>query len=447
MFYDCGKFIWSSSDSLNNTINIVTESSDINNAFQPKAIRFYWFGQSVSQVSSDFPTFTNQDINRGVGFAVSDASRACVAAYSKNAAAVSACSSAWSNTSCVILLDSTPAIIGKLDINSINPDGFTLIVDQALSSGSYTIYWQAWGGADITNVTIGEIAEPAATGTISYAASGFTARDSTYSQCVMLTGVHTTNVSDSPQLTDSGLYAGFGTTIGANSIVCTGNSLRNSTVSNTDGAINNSYVIHLVSNNSVLARAWLIISSSPIDDVFYIRWFTRSQTDRRSIYMAIKGGKWQNGIVSINGNILNSTVKITTPFNVHGANLFGRQSLVNDIILDEDKFSVGQVKLFTNNQSIKIFQDSIFAWDRNSLADTNIVSGDIFTPTGVNYALIYATSSGVLQNAYSVTNIGPNLLEITTAAGGSGISNETIGYLVFGDKQMPTSTVGHPFLL
>ena len=148
-----GAIQWLTSDALNAT-KVVTGLG-----FQPKAIRFYWMGlQSATDAGSAVISE-----RRGIGFCSNATTRRSVGTFSADNSAAADCGSVAANDCVCITVNGTGAIDGKLDISSMDPDGFTLIVDD-VTPANITIFYEAWGLDDIQQVTIGDIAEPPATG-------------------------------------------------------------------------------------------------------------------------------------------------------------------------------------------------------------------------------------------------------------------------------------------
>lgn len=457
LYFDAGNFDFTALSALNDTITINTYYGgggglEDPRPFEPKAIRFVWMSpteQNIPPFSSPYFA-TNENMYRGIGFASSDTNRACVTTYSGDAQATTDTGSAWSNTSCIMIIDGAGNIIGKLDISSINSDGFTLIVDQAITNGrDYSIFWEAWGGSDITNVNIGAIAEPAANGNQSYAASGFIASPPKKDQCVMLAGVQTVNATDVVHQQDSGLYIGFASsTSTANNIVLVGNSDDASGTTDTDGYnYTGECLAHIiVGGGATNARATL---SAYGTDTFTLNWLGRGLTNRRSIYMAIKGGQWQAGSVTIAGNVANSTTTISgLPYMIRGGLFIGSETIASNANTSrtEDKMSIGRFKTAGSDISLSVpfLQSASFIHDRNNLADSDIVTGRTNGLMEGRFVLFYGNGTTGTETTYQVNQVGANYVQISGALAG-GVANEWIGYLVFGDNSRLISA-GHPFI-
>lgn len=454
LYFDQGSFDFSAGLALNDTITFNTYHYSTSDpmTFEPKAIRFVWMSPSEQNIPPfTSPYFaTNENMYRGIGFASSATNRACVTTYSGNALATTDTGSAWSNTSCIMIIDGAGNIIGKVDISSINSDGFTLIVDQAITSGrNYAIYWEAWGGSDITNVNIGAIAEPAAIGNQSYAASGFVASSPKKDQCVMLAGVQTVNATDVVHQQDSGLYIGFASsTSTTNNIVLVGNSDDASGTTDTDGYNYTGECLAniIVAGGATNSRATLSAYGA---NIFTLNWLEIGLANRRSIYMAIKGGEWQAGSITIAGNVANSTATISDlPYNVRGGLLMGSETAVStvDTSRTEDKMSIGRFKTGGSDPSLNIpfLQSASFIHDRNNLADSSIITGRTNGFVENRFVLFYGNGTTGVESTYQVNQAGANYIQISGALAG-GVANEWIGYLVFGDNSRLISA-GHPFI-
>lgn len=429
LYFSHGAVQWLTSQVLNTTIAVTGLG------FSPKAIRFYWVG-----LQSNSPTAANSQAvseRRGIGFASSATSRHAVGTFSADNSGNADCGSAWISDGCVVTVDGTGLIDGRLDISSIDADGFTLIVDD-VAIANITVYWEAWGGPDITNVTIGAIAEPAATGTQNYTATGFVAVPGIPDQCVMFAGVQTVNASGTGQAQDSGLHVGFATSDRNGSpsqITLCGNSDDGSATMDTDGYNYTGQCISMIviAGGNPDARATLTTFGT---DQFTLNWIARATTNRRSIYMAIKGGQWEANSTTIAGNTLNSTTTIgDKPFNLRGVSLIGamktQSTISTSTLQDRMGFGSGLSTASRNSAAVN---------DVDNLATSNVA-------TSVNYTqvLVYPSTAGALQTAYDISNLRANSLTLITDTAG-GVANEWIGYLIFGDKKPRTVSIGHPFI-
>lgn len=426
-----GAVQWLTSQVLNTTIPVTGLG------FTPKALRFYWVG-----LQSNSPTNANSaalNEKRGVGFASSATSRASVGTSSLDNAANMDTGSIFTTTAIAITVDNSGVVDGLLDISSFDVDGFTLIVDD-VAVQNITVFWEAWGGDEITNVTIGSIAEPAATGTQNYTATGFVANPSDRSQCVMFAGVQSVNASGTGQAQDSGLHVGFATsTLTANNITVCGNQddasgAGDSHSYNYTGECLSMIIIGGGNNPPANARATLSAFGT---DIFTLNWLARATTNRRSIYMAIKGGQWVAGSTTIAGNTLNSTTTISdVPFKINGVSLIGTMRAISTVgtASVNDRIGFGSGLSTTSRNSAAIL-------DRDATTNTEINLSIYY-----NQVLVYPSIAGALQTAYDISSLSVNSLTLITDTAG-GVASEWVGYLVFGSKRYPqTVSIGHPFI-
>jgi hypothetical protein len=252
----------------------------------------------------------------------------------------------------------------------------------------------------------------------------------------MFAGVQSVNATDVGQAQDSGLHAGFSTsTSTANNITVCGNSDDNSATMDTDGYnfTNECISMIVIAGGNPNARATL---SAYGTNQFTLNWLARATTNRRSIYMAIKGGQWQAGSVTIAGNTLNSTSTISAlPFNIKGISLIGAMKTQSTVATStvQDRIGFGSGLSPTSRNSAAVLDENGTA---NSEIDLSIYTTQV---------LVYPSITGTLQTAYDINRIGANEIQLITDTAG-GVASEWIGYLVFGDKKVTAGTIGHPFI-
>lgn len=311
--YAHGAIQWDTTDALN-AIKTVSGLS-----FAPKAIKVWTMGIGSA---TDVSLSTSVHLRYCIGFAVSTSSRRCVAVQDQDAAGTSVCTTGFRNDAIVMTLTSTPAADGLLDVNSFTSDGFTLIVDD-VTPVNITVFWEAWGGDDITVAVTGDIAEPAANGDQDYTVTGFTSNGA--GQVVMFAGCQATAASPTAARNDSSIMHGWatglsGTAPAENNVMLTGADDASGTM---DGSF---YVLDgeciamgvVATPTSVTARASLTQWNT---DGFRLNW-TRAVTNRRYIYLAIKGGQWKAGIAVIDVRTTNATATVSgLPFQPVGISI------------------------------------------------------------------------------------------------------------------------------
>lgn len=427
-----GAVQWLAADVINTVYSITT-------TFSPKAIRLYWVG-----LQSDSPTAANSQAvaeRRGVGFIDTTGLTAhSVGTFSADNSGNADCGSIWSNLFPVITVDGAGTQDGILTFTVSGGQVSLVVQDQA--PVNITVFWEAWGGDDITNVTIGLISEPPAITSINYGATGFLAGAT--DQCVMFAGVQTVNASGVGQQQDSGLQVGFATsTTTANQIVVVGNSDDGSATMDTDGYNYTGQCLSMIviAGGNPNSRATLSAFGT---DQFTINWGARATSNRRNIYMAIKGGGWQAGSYTIAGNTLNATATVSDlPFVPKGVSFIGAmktQSTINTATL-QDRIGFGTALVDPSTRTV-FTRNSAGILDEDATANSEI-------DTSINYAqsLVFPSNAGALQSAYDMSSMGVNSFTVIVDTAG-GVANEWQGYLVFGDQKRPrTVSIGHPFII
>lgn len=138
--------------------------------FQPKAIVFFWGGRTTPGVSI-------ADSFRGMGLGVSASSRrASGVRVDDGDATASSLHDLMFQTAgaCIIAVDNAAGgnTVGRADIQSIDSDGFTLVIDEQFTI-DLLVHYMALGGADLTDTFIGTISEPGSSGDQDVTTVGF----------------------------------------------------------------------------------------------------------------------------------------------------------------------------------------------------------------------------------------------------------------------------------
>ena len=262
----------------------------------------------------------------------------------------------------------------------------------------------------------------------------------------MLAGIQAINNADAIQQQDSGLYMGFATsTSTSNNIVLVGNSDDASSTMDTDGYnyTGQCLAMIVIGGGNPSARASLSAFGA---NAFTLNWLERTTTNRRSIYMAIKGGLWNAGSTTIAGNSINARTTISGfPYRIRGGCFMGamKTQSTQDTSTTQDRISYGS---FRKGIGAEIGADTdyyclyITNTDFNSLANSDTVIG--YGETGT---LAYLDNTASIITRYDIFSAGGNSVTIENVLAG-GVDSEWIGYLIFGDNTNMTS-VGHPFIM
>jgi len=389
-------------------------------SFQPKALRFSWNGlQSATDAAS-----AAVNLQRGGGFAVDTSNRRCVGSFSQDTAATSNCGTVARNDSLACTTDGAAASDGELDINSFTADGFTLIVDDACPA-NLTVFWEAWGGADITVAAVGDIAEPAATGDVDYSVPGFVAGAT--DQVVMLFGVQSTAALNTAASSDSGFMVGYATGAGAQKVVMIGNSDDASTAMDTDFYARGDECLGMIvvaGGTAVDARAALTQFGT---DNFRLNWAARAVTNRRYIFLAIKGGGWRVGDFTIDTTALNNTATVSgLPFAPRGLSVMcgWRAENASNSAGVQDNVNWGCGSSTSSRRAMSVR-------DQNATASSVC---EIFALIEYDEILGEVSSAGAIDTLVDIDAMnsdGFRLIVDDAAASGSAVA--WIGYLAFGD--------------
>src|SRR4030067_182215 len=210
-------------------------------SFQPKAIRFYWQGMASA---TDAVSQTTHE-NRGVGFATPPANRRAVGTHSQDGLTAANCAAVPVDLAVAVVLDNVGSTTGLLDINASNADGYQLIVDFQITA-NLTIFWEAWGGTDISVAEAGHFFSPAAIGNQDYTVSGFVAAAT--DQVVMFAGCWGGVINVANEI-DSCMTVGFASSgSAADNVHITGNSDEASATMDTDGYCKTGECLSFITN-------------------------------------------------------------------------------------------------------------------------------------------------------------------------------------------------------
>lgn len=419
-------------------------SVSLPSGFDPKACRFYWVG-----LQSNSPTAANSQAvaeRRGVGFySIVNSQQSTVGTFSADNSGNADCGSAFVTDRVVVTVNGTGLIDGELQAAyNVGTNTIDLIV-QDTAPANITVFCEIWGGEDIQDVVVSNIAEPAATGNQTYtAAVGFN-EGVKNNQCVMFAGVQSIN-NGTGQAQDSGLHVGFATsTDTTQQITVCGNSDDGSATMDTDGYNYTGECISMIviAGGNPNVRAVLNGIGTGGLNVFQLNWLARATTNRRSIYMTIKGGSWRAGSYTIAGNTLNATTTVSDlSFVPKGISFIGAMKTQSTVATStvQDRIGFGTA-LVDSTVRTTFTRNSAGVLDEDATANSEI-------DTSINYAqsLVFPSNAGALQSAYDMSSMGVNNFTVIVDTAG-GVANEWQGYLAFGDERKPrTISIGHPFI-
>ena len=421
LLYAAGTQQWLSSDAATTVYTI----SGL--AFAPKALRFRWMGLGSA---TDLASSTT-DSRRGEGYAVSTSSRACAVTQDQDATANAVCTTAIASDCCVATVTSTPAFDGKLDIHAFTEDGFQLIVDDA-APVDISVFWEAWGGSDITDASIGSFDEPPpSAGVVAYSTGAGSISGASFRPSVVFFAGTQNSEIDIPSRTDSQLCMGvltYSASGGSSNIVLTGMNDDNSPTMDSFGHGSNLYCLAMIpqgGNTALDLRAEG--DTTPFTSTqFRLNWLERSNKSRKFIFMCIGGGGWRAGELTLDTNTLNATTTVSgLPFVPVGLSTISRYTgqveTGADVAVAADRMTFGCASSTSSRRSMAMESD-------NGTADAAIL-------LRIDYdQLETAIASDVVTvDVDAFTTDGFRL--ITDATNGTnGNAAHWIGYLTFGSN-------------
>lgn len=399
--------------------------------FTPKALRFFCVGlQSGTDAASQTVHW-----RASVGMAVSATNRACMGSQSQDAAGTQVCTTGYRNDAVVVTMTSTPAVDGLLDLSSIDSDGFTLVVDDQVPV-NITVMWEAWGGTDIDDVALIEIAEPAATGSVNYF-TGF--RPSV----VMFAGVQGTAAANTVTRNDAALMVGAASgPLSTQQWVAWANDDDASTTSDTDryGLAGECLSLCAVAGGNPSSRASL---TALRPDGFTLNWIARATSDRRYLAFAIKGGVWHAGSFTIAGNSGSATATVITTtqggqaFQPVGLSLAGVRNTQSSAgtSATEGIIGIGMARTTSSRQAMAV-------WSENAKG----TAAEIDTTLEYDAMLSFPSNAGAADNAIDLNAVNSNGFQAIVDTAGAGVANEWVGYLACGNQTTEPTLAWNNFL-
>jgi hypothetical protein len=255
----------------------------------------------------------------------------------------------------------------------------------------------------------------------------------------MFAGVQSVNAVNTGQGQDSGLCVGFASsTLSTNNVVVVGNSDTGSDATDTDGYCFQGDCLAqiVIAGGNPNARATL---SAWGTDQFTLNWTNRATTNRRNIFLAIKGGSWRASSYTIAGNTLNSTTTVLDLpfFPLRGISLIGRMTAQSTAGTStaQDRIGFGSGRSTASRNSAGVLD--------NNAADPS----EIGTIVRYDSVLSFPTAVGAVQATYDINAFNLNSFQIIVDTAG-GVASEFHGYLAFGDTMYPRiQSVGYPFII
>lgn len=384
--------------------------------FQPSWIRLWTMGIS-SAVDANSGAI---NMRRCGGFAVSTSSRRCIATFETDAAAASDCGVILRDDCCVTVTDGSGAGGGRMDINSFTSDGFTLIVDAQVSA-DITIFWEAGGGSDTTVAFVGSILEPAATGNQDVTATGLVAAAT--DQAVMFFGCQSVTAANTGEAQDDGFMAGYAVDSSQQVVTVTNADDGSGTIDTDHYSASGECIamIPVAGGANTDANATFVQYNT---DGFRLNWTARALTNRRYIFLAIKGGQWACGETTINVQTVNNTATVSgLAFQPVGMSIIAGAAAEEaaGATATQARMSIGCASSTSSRRCMAVVNE-------NGVADVNLQISIEYDEV----VAVMSTAGGVVQaiDLNSFNSDGFQLIVDTADATGS--TTFWMGYLVCG---------------
>lgn len=310
--------------------------------FQPRIVVFAMSGNASA--TNNTGDAGDRHANKLFGVALSATERACVATQTVNDAATMATDHIERTDACVATIThaASAAVDGLADLQSMDADGFTLVIDQQFSTAERVVWW-ALGGAGITDAALVSFTEPGSTGNQGVTGAGF------QPDAVILFGCDSTAANTLAG--DSQLMVGIG--------VAPGGTVAQAVVAGKDDdARGDSVTGHYTRADTILAgfeatgplSAAVAVdaraSLASLDaDGFTLTWAEQTARARRYWALAIKGGTWHVGSTTLpNGLAVGGTHAATgVPFTASSGFLLGANDVESTVDTEtrNDVVSVG----------------------------------------------------------------------------------------------------------
>lgn len=356
-----------------------TTVSVTNVGFLPKFVLFWLSGRTETT-----DTIGRANHQRGFGVAISPTARHAIASQSQDAQATSNCDQADIETRCVITIDTaTGATNGAFDLQSMDADGFTLVVSTQFAS-SVRIHYLAIGGDDFVAATRGLFTETlAAAGTISYASMGGRP------DAVIIMSM---SAGGTPPLnsTSSRVSIGFAAGPGPDNAVWTGGSSNGAATMQSVAYCRSGESLAILDASVATPNSRGLVAGFGVDGIS-VTWNEVASTGRTYLWCALFGGKYHVGSVLTQTDTVTNITATGCGFTPKGA-LFlsaGRAQDAADTATDHDRWSMGAFDSALN-------QGAHATLDEDAVADSEVTTAVEHDNVYINISLT-STIDGLMR--------------------------------------------------
>ncbi len=335
--------------------------------FQPEALFFWWSGRTDTADATSRATY-----RRGFGAATSPTARWAVTSMTVDASASIASGRAQRNDAIVATAQDSPSgVDALLDLQSMDSDGFTCIVDDVFPS-SYTVSFLALGGASLTNAAVGNVLLGTTTGNKAVTGVGF------QPDALLFASAGLTTAPPSSSASRSNMMLGLAVSSTQRGVWYGGNGAEAAATSNAGVYCTDAECMAFI-NDTVTSTVFRADFVSMDSDGFTYNITETDAAARYIWYLALKGGNYAAGSVT-------TQTDTTTPIAVSGlgfqptAALFASHMLAesaSDTMQNDDRLSVGAASSASQRRALATL-------DEDNLADTEVTTAVEFDEVYIN---------------------------------------------------------------
>lgn len=378
--------------------------------FQPKLILFFWAG------ADSIGTFL-KDYRPGMGACDAALHQFAVTNYGDRATAAGSANAHQLYRSDGCVATSTASVLdGYLSVTSLDADGFTLTVQDALAS-SVRVGYLALGGADLTNTLVGTVQIQAGTGNQDVTGFGFTPTG-------LLLGISQV-VNVNTAATHAGI--GFGLLDAAGNQVVAVNQLRDTTSpTQTDRYLFAGEAVAQAGNAVVSGRA----VGSILSDGFRMAISEAPTVQGRIGYVAFSGLRCLVGTTT--------TTTSGTPFAVTGAPaapIAGLLVSAGATVMTQDTPTANAVL------GMGAFTDPASRWSMGDSDQDNVSTTVAGQVASVTDTLTLLTTAGVVNARMDVQSIDSG--GATFVMDDTDTQSSVFGYMFFVAASLPFTSLEH----
>lgn len=387
--------------------------------FQPKAVLVFGT-RNVSAIDQA----TGADTSRSFGFATSTTSRRCISTAATDGAAAADTGRVSRNDAVHAMAAGDGTLSALMDISSIDADGVTFIIDDAYPVAAYA-HVLALGGADITNVAVGDFTAATSGATQAITGVGF------QPDALLIIGISTAtagNVATTDALFSLGVVSG---TAAANNACLSGGSLDGADPTATAAyCLNGESVVGLANTPAINGRGYVSAFGA---DGFTISWNANPSAEIIFHYLAIKGGQFSVGDVLTQTDTTTDITESGVAFQpVAGLVISGCKAASSaGTMAASDETSIGA---FTSATT----EVATIMKDRNAVADSRTMHGVEF-----DSCYMRMTNTDGLDGAMHITAVNSD--GYTARMADADPSQAFIAHLLFGSAAAGGSTPGKPW--